>query len=99
MVRVTFSLAEGCRTNPKQASPAGNPEPAPDPIAPKPIQIPAEKSAKPVMIDGLDIDINRMRTAITRAKIDEDSAIACPISIDFNTSPDIFGDRDIAAFA
>jgi len=77
----------GCRDIPVQAAAAGNPDPIPDPMAPNPMDNPAPMIADAVTRD-VELKLENSRIiAMTRAKIEADSAIACPTSMVLNKSP------------
>jgi hypothetical protein len=60
---------------------------------------PAENTADTVTHDTAENFVNSNIIAITRAKIDADSAMACPISMDLKISPAIFLFLDMAKLA
>jgi len=99
MLVVRRLLMAGWRTMAVQAAAAGKPPPIPDPMAPRPMQRPADKSAQAVNREALANPTKSKISATTSAKIEADSAMACPTSMFLNTSPDIAGLREMARLA
>ena len=71
----------------------------PEPIAPSPMDKPAPRIPQTVVKEPVPKSVNSKMMAITRAKIEEDSAIAWPTSMVFMMSPEIFTFRDMAELA
>ena len=96
---VSWEVTAGCRAIPKQAAPAGEPDPIPDPIAPNPMLTPAPRRAAADKSVGFGTSRKSKRIAITRAKMEADSATAWPTSMFLKISPDILGLRATAMLA
>ena len=89
----------GWRLVPMQAAAAGKPDPIPDPMAPNPMARPAENTAH-TETKLVDEKLEKSRImAITKAKMEADSAMACPTSMDLNISPVLAGLREMARLA
>ena len=76
MLVVKRVATAGCRDMPRQHWPPGNPEPTPEPKAPKPMLRPAPNKAAAFKGLVLGIFIKSSKIEITRANMDADSATA-----------------------
>ena len=95
---VNRPLMAGCRAMPVQQDPAGYPAPTPAPMAPSPIDNPAPNKTGTVKTCAGNF-VNSSIMAMTNAKMEEDSAMACPTSMALKISPENFGLRDMASLA